>query len=235
MKNLDLSSEDKATLPLKISRILREAIFRGDLVRGQRLVQDELANALGVSRMPVREALRRLEAEGLVIIEPYRKAVVVGIEIEDVQEIYELRALLESKAVELSAGRMNEKDVAELESLVEEMKNAVRKQEFDRFIELNVKFHKHLVKYCTWRRLLSFIEMLWNGFPQQTPHILPNQMEMSELEHEAILRAIKANDAAEAARLVQNHIRRTGEHLIQKMRRDRASSSAENKTHGPAH
>jgi DNA-binding GntR family transcriptional regulator len=210
-KNLDLKLEDRDTLHLKVCRVLREAILRGDFQPGQRLVQADLADAIGVSRMPVREALRILESEGLITIEPHRGAVVKSLTPEDIEEIYELRSQLEKMAVEQSVKRMKHEDIRELEQVVLSM---AQSDDVDEFVEANIRFHRLLVKRCPWDRLLTFIETLWNGFPQQTPHLIAGQMDVSNEEHHAIFEAVKAKNASVAADLVSAHIRRTGQALV---------------------
>ncbi|QRG69041.1 GntR family transcriptional regulator [Brevibacillus choshinensis] len=211
---LRLESHELDTLHIKVCRVLREAILRGHFQPGERLVQEELASSLGVSRMPVREALRKLETEGLVIIEPHRGAIVKSLSVEDIQEIYGLRAQFEKMAVEMSAAHMSQADIDQLEELVVAMEKSSDSTEF---IESNIEFHRLLISRCTWKRLVSFIETLWNGFPQQTPQMLNDQTEKSNKEHRDILQAIKNGNAAEAGRLVHGHIRRTGENLVKSL------------------
>lgn len=217
-KDVDLRLEDRETMDLKVCNILRKAILQGDFEPGERLVQEELANLLGVSRMPVREALRKLEGEGLIKLVPHRGAIVKSLTVEDVEEIYALRSNLEKIAIGKSIGKMKPEDINKLERLVSEMKKASDAQEF---VETNIEFHRMLMKYCTWNRLLSVIETLWNGFPQQTPHMLKGQMELSNKEHDAILQAVKEKDAYKAAELVSDHITRTGEALIESIRQSK--------------
>ena len=206
-----MESHELDTLHLKVSRVLREAILRGHFKPGERLVQEELASSLGVSRMPVREALRKLEAEGLVVIEPHRGAIVTSLSVEDIREIYGLRAPLEKLAVEMSVRQMGEGTIARLDELVLQMGQA---DDPGVFIDLNIEFHRLLISHCPWKRLISFIETLWNGFPQQTPHLLSGQTEISNREHREILQAIRQGDAEQAGELVYRHISRTGENLV---------------------
>lgn len=214
-KNFNVTLEERDTLHLKVCHILREAILKGEFEPGERLVQEELAKALKVSRMPIREALRKLEAEGLLTIEPHRGAVVKGFHIEDIIEIYELRAQFERMAVEQSVERMSEEDIAKLEELVLKMDGITDTEEF---VEANIAFHKTLVKGCSWNRLLTFIGTLWNGFPQQTPHIITGQLITSKKEHKEILEAVKQKDAKKAAQLLAEHVQRTGRELVKKMK-----------------
>ncbi|WP_367760392.1 GntR family transcriptional regulator [Ammoniphilus sp. 3BR4] len=219
MKNLDLRLDQANvyTLPDRVCQALREAILKGKFEPGERIVQEEIANSLGVSRMPVREALRKLEAEGLIQIEPNRGAVVKPLSLEDIEEIYLLRSVLEKMAVEESLKKIQKQDIVEMESLVTIMDQV---DEVDYFISTNIEFHRLLMKHCTKKRLLSFINTLWNGFPQQTPHLLENQMKKSNQEHREILEAVKENEVQKAAELVSNHVQRTGDALVRYIKND---------------
>ncbi|MEH7121707.1 GntR family transcriptional regulator [Bacillus sp. JJ1503] len=214
----ELRIENRDTLHLKVCNILREAIIRGDFRPGERLKQSDLADKLGVSRMPVREAFRKLESEGLILLEPHKGAVVKSINIEDIEEIYALRAELEKMAVYKSMDLLTEEDKNELSDLVEKMESAV---DVDEFIQHNIDFHRLLVRRCKWERLNSFIGTLWSGFPQQTPHLIKGKMETSNHEHREILEAVISGNKETAAALVSKHIFRTGEQLIQSLEDDK--------------
>lgn len=167
--------------------VIREAIIRGDFKPGERLKQSDLAEKMGVSRMPVREAFRKLESEGLIKLEPHKGAVVKSISIKDIEEIYALRSELEKMAVYQSVDLLTDEDITQLSSLVAEMERA---DDADTFVQYNIDFHRLLVKRCNWERLNSFIGTLWNGLPQQTPHLLTGQIETSNTEHRKILEAV---------------------------------------------
>lgn len=215
--NLDLRIENRDTLHLKVCNVIRGAIIRGDFKPGERLKQSDLAEKMGVSRMPVREAFRKLESEGLILLEPHKGAVVKSISIEDIQEIYALRSELEKMAVQQSVDLLTEEDIEELSFLVREMENA---KDADTFVQYNIDFHRLLVKRCKWERLNSFIGTLWNGLPQQTPHLLTGQIETSNTEHRKILEAVMNKDNETAANLVSEHIFRTGEKLIESLKNE---------------
>ncbi|MCQ6268384.1 GntR family transcriptional regulator [Fictibacillus sp. WQ 8-8] len=212
VENLRLENRD--TLHQKVCSILRKAILQGEFKPGERLKQSDLADSIGVSRMPVREALRKLESEGLVVLEPHKGAIVKSIQVEDILEIYELRSQLEKMAVELSVEKLKDEDVEQLKNLVVKMEST---NEVDEFVYTNIEFHQLLIKYCPWKRLLKFIETLWNGFPQDTPQILTGQIDKSNQEHRAILEAVLIKDNVKASKLVSNHIKRTGTMLVQKL------------------
>ncbi|MBU8918481.1 GntR family transcriptional regulator [Neobacillus sp. 114] len=212
-----LMIENRDTLHLKVCNIIREAILKGELKPGQRLKQSDLADAMGVSRMPIREALQKLEAEGLIKLEPHKGAVVKSIEVGDIEEIYALRTELEKMAVYQSVEYLTDEDHQQLTSLVEQMEAS---EDVDDFIRYNIEFHRLLMKRCSWERLNSFISTLWNGLPQQTPHILKGQKETSNVEHRSILNAVLNRDKETAANLVSNHISRTGNMLVKRLKEE---------------
>ncbi|MCS0671298.1 GntR family transcriptional regulator [Cytobacillus firmus] len=215
--NQDLRIENRDTLHLKVCNVIREAIIRGDFKPGERLKQSDLAEKMGVSRMPVREAFRKLESEGLIKLEPHKGAVVKSISIKDIEEIYALRSELEKMAVYQSVDLLTDEDIAQLSSLVAEMEKA---DDADTFVQYNIDFHRLLVKRCNWERLNTFIGTLWNGLPQQTPHLLTGQIETSNTEHRKILEAVVKKDKETAANIVSEHIYRTGESLIESLKKE---------------
>jgi len=198
----DLTAE---TLPSKIYRILREAIIKGQLQPGERLVQDELAKTLNVSRMPIREAIKQLAAEGYVTVEPHKGAVVKQFTIHELEEIYFLRAKFEPLAAAESLKTMSPQLVNQLRDLNEKMKKT---DDTDEYIQLNIQFHHLLIKDCPWGKLNNIIENLWTGFPQQTPHLLPNQITTSIIEHDLMVEALANNNIELTCQLLEQHITR---------------------------
>lgn len=213
-KNLDLRISDREMLHNKVCSVLRRAILKGDFKPGQRLVQTELAELIGVSRMPIREALRTLEIEGLVTLEPHKGAVVRTINKKDIEEIYELRAIMEPLALKKSIHNFTKEDIVTLKSYHKIMGETDSE---DVYIELNSKFHQLLVSQCDSDRILRFIETISRGFPQDTPQIIPGQISKSNQEHEKILNAIIEEDSEKASQLLAQHIQRTGDELIAEM------------------
>lgn len=210
-----LTQEEKATLQYRVTSKLREAILRGEFAKGERLIQEEWAEKLGVSRMPIREALRQLEMEGLVRIEPHRGAIVLPVTVEDVEEIYFLRALLEGIAVEKALPYLEEDDLEELEQLVEEMERLPAVESAAKqYVQLNTRFHRILWGACPWRRIQGMIDMLWKGIPPATPSFLRNQIVEAREEHRLMLDHAKAGRAKELREVMERHILRTRDRLI---------------------
>jgi DNA-binding GntR family transcriptional regulator len=167
--------------------------------------------------MPIREALRRLEMEGLVEILPHKGAVVTAITLDDIEEIYELRALLEGVAVEKSMPAITVREIKQLAELTRQMDVSAREQAIDEFIEYNQQFHSLLRIGCQGKRIERLIEQMWNGYPPYAPSLLPETMLQSNKEHIAMLEAVSNKDAARARGLMEKHITRTGKALKAKL------------------
>lgn len=214
MDNYLLSKQDRATLQYKVTTKLREVILKGEFKMGERLIQEEWATKLGVSRMPIREALQQLEVEGLVRNEPRRGAIVTPISTSDIEEIYQLRALLEGEAVERSLPFLTEQDKLQLEKLHIKM-NGLKNTEKDieEYLKLNTQFHKLIRERCQWKRIHSMIDTLLKGIPLQTPSLF-NQTEDRKQEHGMMIEYIKKNDAKKLKECMQKHILRTKDNLI---------------------
>lgn len=204
------------TLPSKIYKILRDAIIKGQLEPGERLIQDELAKSLGVSRMPIREAVKQLAAEGYVTLEPHKGAIVKEFTMHELEELYFLRAKFEPLATAESLKLRTPALLEQLQLLNEHMKKT---DDTDEYIQLNIQFHDLLINNCPWDKLNAIIHNLWTGFPQQTPHLLPNQVKTSISEHEQIIQAIQADNIVLTCQLLEQHITRAGQDVMQNIKR----------------
>ena len=215
MEKFRLTEQDRATLQFKVTTKLRELILKGEFKMGERLMQEEWAKKLGVSRMPLREALRQLEVEGLVRIEPRRGAIVTPVSIDDIEEIYQLRALLEGEAVVKALPFLGGEEVAELENIYGRMLMLkADEHDMEEFMALNSEFHRIIREGCPWRRIQGFIETLWKGIPPYTPSLLADHLSESHKEHGQMLQAIKDNDAEKLRQVTMQHILRTKDNLI---------------------
>lgn len=185
---------------------LREAILRGYLKPGQRLDQNEIAEALHVSRSPVRDALRTLAVEGLVEVYPHRGAVVAELSPKELEEIYFIRGILEGMAARLSAPKMDEDRIAALQNILEDM-NAT--SDLDRWLELNRRFHHTIYQAAGRPRLLSIIENLRNT---SAPYIrqfiaTAEHMEAARANHRQIFEACVDRDGTRAQQVTEKHLK----------------------------
>ena len=195
-------------LPERIAESLRAEILANRLEPGARLGEQELATRLGVSRVPLREAFRMLEGEGLVTIEPHRGAVVSGRSDAELRELFEVRAMFEARAVALLARMRPAVPLDTLEAMVVDMKSAVRRRAHDVYLDLAARFHDTLVAQCgndLLQQLYAQIRLNLRRY-QAVMSELPESPAQSIREHEAILAAIRAGDVAGAMQAAESHV-----------------------------
>lgn len=192
---------------------MREAILKGELEGGERLVHEELARRFGTSRIPVRDALKRLVADGLVDADERGVCTVSHCGIDDVEEIYALRVLLESHAVAKAVEQIKDNELAELERLQEDLEAAAARGDDEEYVALNQQFHRQLYDIADQPRLNRMIHGLWQGMPPLTPIAITDRLEQSNREHRAIIDALRKRDAEAAAAAMKIHIATAGDAL----------------------
>jgi DNA-binding GntR family transcriptional regulator len=185
-----------------VAALIRELIITGELTAGQQLRQRDLAQRFGVSQTPVREAMRRLESEGLVIGDTHRGFTVVMPDDGPVEENFQIRAALESLGASLAARKIDEAGMAQLEQLNERMRAMA--EDDPRYAELNREFHFTLYQYSRSPLLMSLMRLLWASL-HGGPRVLRSHAE-SARQHDAILQALRAGDADAAGALTYQHI-----------------------------
>lgn len=190
-----------------IYRALRERILANDIEPGSRLVVRDVANQYDSSDIPVREALRMLERDGLVETVPYAGARVTSLSAKEVEETYFIRSHLESIATGLAAQRINDDELAELDVLMDRMDEAVAAGDGPAFSDLNQEFHRRIVGCCGNDMLRDMTMDIWqrhSGF-QRVFRKVPQRPATSQREHRGIMTALRAHDTDEAARLALLH------------------------------
>lgn len=208
------------TATLFVADVLREAIAAGELREGDQLLQNDIAEALGVSRTPVRESLRLLEAEGWVEFSPHRGAVVAILSSDEVRQIFEIRFALESLALQQSLPRL---DAAIFDQAAGVLDQLDVEQDISRWVTLNRRFH--LMLYAgAGARLISLIESQYDAVDR---YLRLELVEMdnasdSQDEHRAILVACRARDVARAVALSEPHIAGAGIDLAEALERRRS-------------
>lgn len=188
---------------------IRARILSGAFKPGDRLRLTALARELGMSEMPVREAMRMLHKDRLVAMASHRGATVVDLSLEHAIDIIEVRTQLEVLALSLAAGRHSAKDLARLDALVTDMDVAVAKADARRFSELNRAFHRAAYAPGPNQALLDEIEELWDRVWRTRARTIfaeaPARMRATQQEHRAIMKALKQGDAAAAAVAAGGH------------------------------
>jgi DNA-binding GntR family transcriptional regulator len=183
---------------------LRERIRSGKLAPGQRVEVKQLAAEYEMSLTPIREALRVLSADGLVELHSHRGAVVADDAVGRTDEVWRLRALLEPYAVELAVPNLTEPRLEELERLHARCAPSMRRM--TTMYNNNRSWHFAIYEASDQPILLGFIGRLWEMFPWRTVWVIPGRAEVSAQEHQTIMEAIRAGDAALAAERMRTHI-----------------------------
>ena len=207
---------------------LRRWILEGEYEPDERLVEEQLAERLGVSRTPIRQALTMLEAEGLVEIAPNRGATVCSFSAEEVWDIYDLRAVLEGHAARRAAGRITGQELEELGELAAAMEQMSsqkfpdHEEEIRQLVARNQKFHGTIVAACRNQRLGRLIHrtveipLMFKAFFWYTPH----ERTVSNHYHRQILHALKQSDAERAEIIMREHVYEGRDFVIQALEGD---------------
>jgi DNA-binding GntR family transcriptional regulator len=216
----------RSSAPELVTTKLRDAITSGYLAPGERLQQEELANRLGVSRMPIREALKRLETEGLVTIHPYRGAVVAVLAVEELQEIYEIRIALETLATTLGIPKMTSEHIEHLRDIGRRMDDEADAQEW---LMLNTAFHFGLYAPCGRRSLLDLIENQRHKSDRYLRMfaVKRDRTRHAQEEHWAIFEACEKREVEQAAQLLEHHLTSTVQSLSKALVQDQSKTDAE--------
>jgi DNA-binding GntR family transcriptional regulator len=204
---------------------IKERILKGEYSPGQRLITNDLANELGVSRMPVREALQRLEAAtGLVTLIPHKGAVVNAASEEDIIEVFQMRAVLEGLAGRLACANMDKNEIDELDAINAKVNELGQEMGEDSFLQLNRDFHGRVWNAAKSPRLVATLKTLYDasrGYRLISISI-PGRFKEAVREHHSIINAFRKRDAAAAEQAVVEHYRKTLEWL---MRRSHAAAA----------
>jgi DNA-binding GntR family transcriptional regulator len=193
------------TVADQIALVLREAIAAGTLPAGTPLRQDELAQRFGFSRMPIRDALRSLEGEGIVTIHPTRGAFVARMDGKEIAEIFALRALLEREALRLALPRLSEADLAEAAALLDRLD---AEPDVARWGQLNRDFHLALYRPCGNARLLDLIDAQHRAADRYVRVLLAqlDYRNRSQHEHRKLLAACRKRGEEKSLRWLSRHL-----------------------------
>jgi DNA-binding GntR family transcriptional regulator len=205
------------------------AILSGDYEPGDWLRQQRLAGDLGVSQMPVREALKKLALEGLVEYIPYKGARVLPISLEDVEDLYAQRIFLETRAARMAAARITPSELAELRHTHEQMAASQAAEQLAQYRQLNRRLHE-LVYTASRRQYLirtlnqlwaAYPTMLWGNFVQTAVNPLPDRDATDQQEHAAVIDALAAHDGPAAEQAMRVHLSSAAADLLATLRDSR--------------
>lgn len=205
---LKLKSFAKPILRDEVYLSIKEAILTGELTPGERLSIGRLLQEIGFSPTPIREALLKLEQEGFVSRLQRGGFIVSRFTKKDIEEIFEIRSLLESHAVGLAMNHIHTKDIKWLEKNIEESKQFILKNKLSKVSTLNTEFHDYINRLSKNDRLLSLINALRDRIYQYRSAILrvPEKAEISIDHHRKMIQAIKKKNVDDLKRLTHEHI-----------------------------
>ncbi|HHW14918.1 MAG TPA: GntR family transcriptional regulator [Firmicutes bacterium] len=199
---------------------LREAIIQGRLHPGERLMEIQLAEELGVSRTPVREAIRKLELEGLVLMIPRKGAYVSEISMKDIADVFEIRRALEGLAARLAAERATEQEIERLERALVKIAEIAQAEDLDGAVALDTDFHEELMAASHNPRLSQLVSNLREQIQRfrLTSLSHPGRVKLAVEEHRKIVDAIASHDADLAQNLAYEHIENAENSLMEVIR-----------------
>ncbi len=200
---------------------LKKMIFDGEFRPGNRIIESEVAESIGISRTPVREALHKLEAERLIVRLPKGGYVVKGMSMGEIEEIFDIRVILESFAGYLAAERWKDNEIAPLEDKLEEFEKYLMINDLKELTRLNTEFHELLYALSKSPKLIEMINNLRDEI-FLLREILLESMKMGTLshnDHKEIIKAIKHREAKKVERLIKEHILRGKDFVIMEMKK----------------
>lgn len=209
-------SQLKSHEPLKekVYKLLKESILNRDLEPGQKLSQDWIAKQMKVSRMPIRQAMERLRTEGLIENTPYKESKVANFSHKDIEDIYNIRALLENYSARLAVSKIRAIDLNELKTINKKMEEYSFKKNYRKLNINNRKFHLTIYGRSGNNRLYNIIENLWDNFPKGIYWNFPERVKNSIIEHQKIISAIEKGDEQTVAQMILQHIENTKNRLF---------------------
>ncbi len=211
MKKVSLEHAGHGSLGSKIFNILRDRILNEEYDKGQKLNEVALSKELHISRTPIREALKQLELEGLVRSEPNKGVFVIGFSHRDINDMLEIRYVLEGLAVELAIDRINAVQLDKIKEAYLAMEEASKIGNEEKFNDANIAFHESIYKGTQSQYFEQLLRDINYYIHVTSRHSIkqPNRLESAAVEHREIYEAILAGDKKRAVEKVKNHIRKT--------------------------
>ena len=222
--DMDFEVNMNEYLPLRdvVFNTLRKAILRGELKPGERLMEIQLANKLGVSRTPIREAIRKLELEGLVLMIPRKGAEVAQITEKNMQDVLEVRKALEELSVQLACERITPEQVEEMKMAAEDFRKVLKSGDVTKIAEADVKFHDIIFAATNNQRLITLLNNLREQMYQFHVEYLKQKECYPQLleEHDKLIALISGGEVEEACELMGCHIDNQASTVSDVIRRD---------------
>lgn len=210
---------------------LKQEILSGQIAPGERLVIRRIAEQFEISDIPVREALKMLEADGLIYFVPYGGATVIELTHQDIMESLLIRSRLEALATRLAIPGMTFVASRELRAMIDEMDRFIEQGNFQQYGILNKQFHQYIYSLAPYPKLIRLIEESWDASSRMRAVFVltPDRAIQSNNEHRVIMDALESGDADQTELLLQKHKWNTAEALIQYIEKQQTSELGINK------
>ncbi len=222
--NLQIHMDEFLPLRDVVFNTLRQAILTGELKPGERLMEIHLANRLGVSRTPIREAIRKLELEGLVTMIPRRGAEVAEITEKSLQDVLEVRRALDALSVELACDRITEEDLEHLEIACKNFEEAIEGKDLKKIAQADVALHDIIVKATGNARLVQMVNNLSEQMYRYRFEYIKDESNHQRLveEHRVIFESLKNKDKETASQTAKLHIDNQEASVMAQIKRERS-------------
>lgn len=216
MSSFKIRIDEPKLLSEDIAESIKTAIIKGKFKPGEKISEGELAESMGISRTPLREAFRKLENEGFIQIIPRKGTVVTGIDAEEAINLYEIKSTLEGLAARLAASNMKEKDIDKLEKINDELKELIDKNDLESFYRVHTRFHEGFVRLCGNKRLIQMISNLNDHFNRFgiISLTLPGQFENAIWQHTQIIESFRSGDQNLVEKSVKTNVMTGGRVLV---------------------
>jgi len=219
----NLKIEGYELLNQKVYRVLKEAIIKGFLEPGTKLLENKIAEKMQVSRTPVREAMQKLVAEGFVKTSPNKKMIVSEVSLADIKEVLQIRGVLEGLAARITAKKINRQEIDELENVVTQMRLHVTKKNLSSYCKVDDEFHDLILNICGNKWVIQIRDNLGSFIYRSRIKSLsvPGRLRHSLKEHQAIMESLKKHNSAEADRLSQIHMENTVINILENVAKEK--------------
>lgn len=227
--NFDVKMDEYLPLRDVVFKTLRQAILKGELEPGERLMEIQLAERLGVSRTPIREAIRKLELEGLVLMIPRRGAEVAEITEKSMRDVLEVRRALEVLAVSLSCDRISGEQIEALKEVAEEFDRSLTSDDVTRTAEADVHFHDIIYRSTDNQRLIQLLSNLGEQMYRYRVEYLKHREFHPQIsrEHKELISYLEAGQKGQAEEKIAVHIDKQAQAVLETIRRNRNPEKTE--------
>jgi DNA-binding GntR family transcriptional regulator len=208
---------------------LKSAIMNGKLKQGNMITEQQISREFGISRTPVREALYKLTATGLIRIIPHKGFLISKWSIKEIRDVFEIRVVLERLAVELFIKNFHQKNIEKLEEIIEKMEKAVQENNFMEAAKMNNQFHDLIIEKSDNQEIFNVMEPLKNKINifRLISISTPARLKISLAEHRSILVSISKKDIENAKKLIEMHIRQVMTIIEKKLLEEKMNNSIE--------